>query len=82
MLVINFKGITPQQRFYSYAVQGNNKSNIIRFVVEQDQENEDLHTMSCYLKVANKEHNYIDKIKLSEINDSKTICGLMRAFKL
>ena len=67
MLVINFKGITPQQRFYSYAVQGNNKSNIIRFVVEQDQENEDLHTMSCYLKVANKEHNYIDKIKLSEV---------------
>ena len=70
MLFINYKGTIPQQRNYSYAVKGNNKSNIIKFMVERYQEDLDLRDFNCYLKLENKEAGYYDKIKLENVVSS------------
>lgn len=69
MLVINYKGITPQQRFYSHAVKGNNNANEIKFIVERYQNDLDLASLTPYLKVSNKCENYFDKIALSLTSD-------------
>lgn len=66
MLVINYKGKTPQQPFYSISVKGNNKSNKICFMFNAMQQDIDLRNTNPYLKVQNKEHSYIDKIKLEQ----------------
>lgn len=65
MLVINYKGITPQQRFYSHAVKGNNNANDIKFIVERYQNDLDLASLTPYLKVSSKCENYFDKIALT-----------------
>ena len=64
MLVINHKGNTPQQRFYSISVKGNNNANKIRFVVNANQSDVNLVNYVCNLKVQNKEHDYLDLIIL------------------
>lgn len=69
MLVINYKGITPQQRFYSHAVKGNNNANEIKFIVERYQNDLDLASLTPYLKVSSKCENYFDKISLTLTND-------------
>ena len=69
MLIINYKGITPQNRFYNLGVRGDSKSNIISFIVQSEQEDVVLSELSAYLKVQNKEHDYIDKIELNGVFD-------------
>ena len=64
MLFINYKNDTPQQRFYSLGVKGNNKSNKIVFVVARHQADVDLLDFACSLKVECKEHKYLDLIRL------------------
>lgn len=70
MLVINYKGKTPQQPFYSIGVKGNNKANKICFIFNAIQQDIDLRELQPYLKVQNKEHSYLDKIKLEEVQKS------------
>lgn len=64
MLVINYKGNKPQQRFYTLGVIDNNNANKIRFVLEQAQNLINLSGYQWYLKVQNKDHDYHDKIML------------------
>lgn len=64
MLVINYKGNTPQQRFYNFGVQGNDKSNIITFVVGRHQPSVDLLPFACNLKLVGKGSEYKDYINL------------------
>ncbi len=73
MLVIYFKGITPQQRFYSIGVQGNNKSNVIQFVLEKEQANIVLDVDNIILKVRNEAKDYIDKIPLPCVEEDGII---------
>ena len=72
MLVINYKGNTPQQRFYTCGVQGNNKANKIKFVVAKMQDGLDLSTFACNLKVENKDHDFSDLILLDGLYDETT----------
>lgn len=65
MLFINYKGDTPQQRFYSLGVKGNHNANIVRFIVARQQADIDLTDYVCNLKVQNKEHDYLDLIMLN-----------------
>lgn len=69
MLVINFKGKTPQQNFYSIGVKDNNKANKIMFVLSAYQQDVNLGEYTPYLKVQSKEHDYIDKIVLESTKD-------------
>lgn len=49
---ILFKGNVPQQKMYSYAVKDNNNSNTITFVLDKIQEdNLDLSSLTCFVKV-------------------------------
>ena len=75
MLVINYKGITPQQRFYSIGVQGDSKANTIRFAIESQQGDLDISSVNFipYLKVVSKEGGYADKIRLSWNGDTDEI---------
>lgn len=70
MLIINFKGNTPQTRFNSVGVKGNNASNKISFLIEKQQQEIDLSEFNAYLKVQNKEHDFLDKILLTQTSDS------------
>ena len=69
MLVINYKGETPQQRFYTFAVKGNKDTNVIRFVVQRQQADVNLLDFTCSVKVQNKEHDYLDLIMLNPVYD-------------
>jgi hypothetical protein len=65
MLSVNYKFDTPQQRFYSTGVKGDNKANKIRFIVPIQQKNIRLSLdYTPYLKLQNKEHRYCDKIEM------------------
>ena len=64
MLVINYRGITPQNNFYSFGVKANNKANKIKFVLSNVQDFLTIGGFTPYLKVQSKEHEYIDKIEL------------------
>ena len=65
MLIINYKGNTPQHRFYSVGVRGENKSNKIRFIVPIQQKDVVLSVdYTAYLKLRDKDHCYYDKIEL------------------
>lgn len=68
MLFINYKGNTPQQRFYTIGVQDNNKSNRITFIIEQQQSDLvlDNEGYKPYIKVCNRESGYFDKITPNE----------------
>ena len=70
MLFINYKGNTPQQRFYTIGVQDNNKSNRITFIIEQQQSDLvlDNEGYKPYIKVCNRESGYFDKITPTEYN--------------
>ena len=70
MLFINYKGNTPQQRFYTIGVQDNNKSNRITFIIEQQQSDLvlDDEGYKPYIKVCNRESGYFDKITPTEYN--------------
>ena len=72
MLFINYKGDTPQQRFYSLGVKGNNKANKIKFVVARHQADIDLSGYVCNLKVQNKEHDWLDLIMLDGVVNTTT----------
>lgn len=72
MLFINYKGDTPQQRFYTLGVKGNNKANKIKFVVARHQADIDLSGYVCNLKVQNKEHDWLDLIMLDGVVNTNT----------
>lgn len=55
---ILFTGNKPQKKTYSYSVKENNNSNIITFILDKVQEDLDLSTLSCFVKVKGLE---IDK---------------------
>jgi len=73
MLIINYKGITPQNRYYSLGVKQNNNADRIRFILDVLQEDIDLSDCQAYLKVQNKEHTYIDKIMLTAYFDNDNV---------
>lgn len=62
MLKINYKGIIPQQREYSYSVKQNNKTNKVKFIVEKLQDDIDLSQYTPYLKLETPTKEYVDKI--------------------
>ena len=65
MLSVNYKFDTPQQRFYSTGVKGDNKANKIRFIVPIQQKNIKLSLdYTPYLKLQNKDRNFFDKIEM------------------
>lgn len=72
MLFINYKGNTPQQRYYSLGVKGDNKANSIKFVIPRQQADLDLSEYVCNLKVQNKTHEYADLIALQGAVDLST----------
>ena len=76
MLVINYKGNKPQQRFYTLGVKDNNNANKIRFVLDVAQEDLTLREYHWYLKVRNKEHAYEDKILLDDVNNDNGLIEL------
>lgn len=55
---ILFTGNKPQKKTYSYSVKENNNSNVITFIFDKVQENLDLSSLSCFVKVHGSE---IDK---------------------
>ena len=67
MLFINYKGNTPQQRFYSIGVQQNNKANKICFIIDAIQGGLDFSEFVSYIKVQDKDHKYLDKCEPDEI---------------
>ena len=70
MLFINYKGDTPQQRFYSLGVKGNHNANKIRFIVARQQADIDLSDYVCNLKIENKEVDFSDLVMLNLVNQS------------
>lgn len=72
MLYINFKGNTPQQRFYTLGVQRNNKANKIRFILEKQQADLNLSDYICNLKIESKENEYLDLIMLEKVSETET----------
>lgn len=66
MLFINYKGNTPQQRFYNIGIKGNSKADKVGFVLPRQQGDLDLDGLVCNLKIENKETGFKDLINLNE----------------
>ena len=73
MLSINFKGITPQNRFYKYSVIGNNNSNKIKFILSAIQNDVGLSSLTPYIKVQSAGGTYLDKIRAVASVEDETI---------
>lgn len=73
MLVINYNGNKPITDYFKFSVQGNNKSDVVRFIVSLNQGgfvfNDNYH---YYAKVQCVDDNYYDKIKIDTwgVNDT------------
>lgn len=65
MLYIYFNGTKAQQSKYCYGVQQNNKTNVVRFIIEKQQGDIDLSWLSCTLKLQNAANDYLDLIDLT-----------------
>lgn len=65
MLYIYFNGTKAQQSKYCYGVQQNNKTNVVRFIIEKKQGDIDLSLLSCTLKLQNAANDYLDLIDLT-----------------
>ena len=72
MLFINYKGDTPQQRFYSLGVKGNHNANIVRFIVARQQADIDLTDYVCSLKIENKEVGFKDLVMLELVEENES----------
>ena len=83
MLVINYNGNKPTTDYYKFSVQGNNKADVIRFLVQLNQSglsfDENYH---FYAKVQCVDDDFYDKVELDDFEFSYSENLLKANFKL
>lgn len=71
MLVVNYNGNKPISDYFKFSVQGNNKADIVRFVLPIQQSTITLtDSDSFFVKCESEDEDFIDKMQLDDIEFS------------